>query len=204
MDEQVMGAMQKWPNVPAVYGWLSLNEQGEWLLHTDGRARDGQDGEKIANEQIRSFMNRNYAATEKGEWFFQNGPQRVFADLARAPFIVRLADDSATLVTHNGLTVTQVTAWILSDAGQLYMQTEHGAGMLAGRDMGLLTPRLLVSAESTLDELPLDQPHLESLEAGNVLQVSLDGKAEFTAPMRWQTDRQIPDALGFVRQPVAS
>ncbi len=227
MDEQVLGAMQKWPNVPAVFGWLSLNAQGDWLLHDNGGAREGQSGEKIANEQIRNFMNRNYASTEKGEWFFQNGPQRVFADLAAAPFIVRLTDDTRNLVTHSALPVLRISAWVLNEKGQLYLQTEHGAAMLAGRDMTLITPRLLVSypapatnpaATSVKDQelarsannpeksaaTPLDQRHLESLEDGKILQVSLDGNPAFTAPMQRLDDRQIPQKLAFVRQPATT
>ncbi|HLU02294.1 MAG TPA: DUF2946 family protein [Advenella sp.] len=207
MDEQVLGAMQKWPNVPAVYGWLSLNAQGDWLLHTQGGAREGQSGEKIANEQIRHFMNRNYAVNEAGEWFFQNGPQRVFVDLACAPYIVRLADDMQTLLTHNELPVTRISQWLLDAEGRLYMQTEHGAAMLAGRDMGQLSTRLQVMPATTgtpAAATPLDQSHLQTLQDGGILQVSLDGASDWTAPMQWLENALIPGRLGFVREPAAS
>jgi len=205
MDEQVLGAMQKWPDVPAVYGWLSLNAHGDWLLHTHGGAREGQSGEKIANAQIRHFMNRNYATNEAGEWFFQNGPQRVFVDLACAPYIVRLADDMQTLITHNELAVTRISQWLLDGQGQLYMQTEHGAAMLASRDMGLLSTRLQVMAEAgtPLASTPLDQSHLQALQDGRTLPVSLDGAPDWTAPMQWLESTHIPARLGFVREPAA-
>ena len=32
MDEIVARAMQKWPNVPDVYGWLRLDRRGTWWL----------------------------------------------------------------------------------------------------------------------------------------------------------------------------
>jgi len=205
MDEQVLGAMQKWPDVPAVYGWLSLNAHGDWLLHTDGGAREGQSGEKIANAQIRQFMNRNYAANEAGEWFFQNGPQRVFVDLACAPYIVRLADDMQTLLTHNELSVTRISQWLLDAQGRLYMQTEHGAAMLAGRDMGLLSTRLQVmpGAGTPVAPTPLDHSHLQALQDGSTLPVSLDGAPDWTAPMQWVESTHIPARLGFVREPAA-
>src|SRR3546814_10640581 len=38
MDEQVIAAMARWPDVPDVYGWLSLSERGEWRLHPQGDA----------------------------------------------------------------------------------------------------------------------------------------------------------------------
>ncbi|MGB3277244.1 MAG: DUF2946 family protein, partial [Castellaniella sp.] len=30
MDDQVLAAMARWPNVPAVHGWLSLTARGQW------------------------------------------------------------------------------------------------------------------------------------------------------------------------------
>lgn len=206
MDEQVLGAMQKWPDVPAVYGWLSLNAHGDWLLHTHGGAREGQSGEKIANAQIRHFMNRNYATNEAGEWFFQNGPQRVFVDLACAPYIVRLADDMQTLITHNELPVTRISQWLLDGQGRLYMQTEHGAAMLASRDMGLLSTRLLAMpgpSGTAAAATPLEHNDLQALENGSTLHVSLDGAADWTAPMQWLESTHIPARLGFVREPAA-
>ena len=32
MDETGLRSMAKWPNVPAVYGWLTLDRRGNWLL----------------------------------------------------------------------------------------------------------------------------------------------------------------------------
>ncbi len=89
MDQAVLDALQRWPDVPAVYGWLSLDKRGRWRLHPDQGA-----AQAITNPQILAFMDRNYAADAAGCWFFQNGPQRVYVDLLGAPYILRL-DDSA-------------------------------------------------------------------------------------------------------------
>ena len=32
MDEIVRAAMEKWPNVPDLYGWLALDGRGRFLL----------------------------------------------------------------------------------------------------------------------------------------------------------------------------
>jgi hypothetical protein len=32
IDDQVLRAMARWPNVPAVHGWLRLGRRGRWLL----------------------------------------------------------------------------------------------------------------------------------------------------------------------------
>ena len=56
MDAVVAQAMARWPNVPAVYGWLSLDRRGNWLIK----------GERIANHALREFIARNYEADENG------------------------------------------------------------------------------------------------------------------------------------------
>jgi hypothetical protein len=78
MDEIVARSMARWPNVPSVYGWLSLDRRGQWRIK----------GERIANAALREFIGRNYLADERGCWFFQNGPQRVFVELAYTPLVV--------------------------------------------------------------------------------------------------------------------
>jgi Protein of unknown function (DUF2946) len=78
MDEIVARSMARWPNVPAVYGWLQLDRRGNWRIK----------GERIANAALREFIGRNYLADERGCWFFQNGPQRVFVELAYTPLVV--------------------------------------------------------------------------------------------------------------------
>jgi len=88
MDQSVLDAVKRWPNVPAVYGWLSLSARGEWKLHPLGDAQLGGPGEGISNIQILGFINRNYADQPDGAWFFQNGPQRVYVRLDAAPLIV--------------------------------------------------------------------------------------------------------------------
>jgi len=79
VDEIVARSLAKWPNVPAVYGWLALDRRGNWRIK----------GEKIGNAALRDFIGRNYQADEKGRWYFQNGPQRVFVSLAYTPLVVR-------------------------------------------------------------------------------------------------------------------
>ena len=71
MDEVVLRAMAKWPNVPAVYGWLALDRRGNWLIKR----------ETIANDGLNAFISRNYLHDEAGQWYFQNGPQRVYVEL---------------------------------------------------------------------------------------------------------------------------
>ena len=88
MDEQVMRAMARWPHVPAVYGWLSLDRRGRWLIR----------GETISNRAALAFIGRNYAADERGRWYFQNGPQRVFVTLDYTPVVYFLVEGADRLL----------------------------------------------------------------------------------------------------------
>ena len=78
MEDWVHRAMARWPNVPALYGWLSLDRRGRWRIQN----------ETISRPQIIDTFNRNYAADEQGRWYFQNGPQRGYGrDEANSPGI---------------------------------------------------------------------------------------------------------------------
>ena len=161
MDQTVLDAQIRWPDVPAAYGWLSLTARGEWRLHPLGDAQQGGAGVGISNQQILTFISRNYAAEPAGAWFFQNGPQRVYVRLDASPFIARVDPALGTLITHNGLTITTVDQWLLDETGQLYAQTDLGAARIDDRDLSILA-ELLFTAESqgllsVLEQYELDQ-----------------------------------------------
>ncbi|MFJ3462101.1 DUF2946 family protein [Achromobacter spanius] len=154
MDQSVKDALARWPNVPAVFGWLSLDARGRWRLHPQGQANDGGPGEPITNTQILEFISRNYERDDAGRWFFQNGPQRVFVRLDAAPFVLRLADDNRSLITHTNASIDAVSAWWLDDEGQLYASTPMGAGIVLDRDLQPLLEMMRTQAgEPLLDAL---------------------------------------------------
>ncbi|CAP41267.1 DUF2946 family protein [Bordetella petrii] len=195
MDSSVRAALAKWPDVPAVYGWLSLDERGRWRLHPVGDATGGGPGESIENTQILDFIGRNYDHDDAGRWFFQNGPQRVYVRLDAAPFLLRRADDGVGLVTHTGRTVRAVTAWLLDDTGRLYAQTDAGPAMVEGREL----PALLDSLRDVQGRPLADA--LESAAAG----ISVSHPA-LAAPAPLYLDvaqADIPARLAFVANPRA-
>ena len=153
MDQSVLDAIARWPDVPSVTGWLSLNCRGLWRLHPLGDAALGSPGESIANAQILRFIDRNYARDAQGAWFFQNGPQRVYARLDAAPYILRFDPGTGMLSTHNGLDVSHVDAWIADDAGNLYAGTDLGPGRVDDRDLPALADWLVDPAGNTLLDL---------------------------------------------------
>jgi hypothetical protein len=122
MDESVARSLAKWPNVPAVYGWLELDRRGNWLIK----------GERIGNQALREFIGRNYEADERGRWFFQNGPQRVYVKLAYTPLVVHYEGDR--LFDHCGrLFVSRNT--FQDDEGSVLVEGERGIALLDDRDL---------------------------------------------------------------------
>lgn len=142
MDDLVKQAMAKWPNVPDCYGWLGLDERGHWYLRDDaaqacGSFQSGVPGAKgslLKHEKLIEFIHRNYAPDAHGAWFFQNGPQRVYVELALTPLVWRLSDDFQ-LTAQTGQTST-ATACYTDAEGRVYFNTPMGFGLLHTLDVG--------------------------------------------------------------------
>jgi hypothetical protein len=122
MDAVVAQAMARWPNVPAVYGWLALDRRGNWLIK----------GERIANAALRDFIARNYQADEHGRWYFQNGPQRVYVSLAYTPLVVHHVGDP--LFDHCGRPFPGERAY-LDDEGSVLVEAGGRIALLDDRDL---------------------------------------------------------------------
>jgi hypothetical protein len=132
MDEAVLRSMLKWPGIPAVYGWLRLDRRGMWRIRT-GAMQDGPVFEPIGNAALREFIGRNYAADERGRWFFQNGPQTVYVALAYAPYVFRV--EGGALFDHCGTAAGSVDeAWV-DDEGGLLLKAGLRVGLLDDRDL---------------------------------------------------------------------
>lgn len=194
MDASVLAALERWPNVPAVYGWLSLDARGTWRLHPLGDGVEGGAGEPITSPQIIAFINRNYASDEQGNWFFQNGPQRVYVRLDAAPFILRLAGDKGGFETHTGLAVKNVTQWLLDDQGRLLATTEHGAAMLDSRDLAAVLGQLRTPDGTALIDL------LENQTDGTVQVAPEDGSLN-SASLSHVSSADVPSRMRFVACP---
>lgn len=142
MDAIVLQAIAKWPHVPACTGWLGLDARGSWFLRdaatqacgafTSGKP--GARGAPLRQAPLLAFIGRNYAADERGRWFFQNGPQRVYVELDVAPWIWRL-DDFGHVSAHTGVAVTVQAVW-LDEHGRLFLSTDLGFGLVHTQDTG--------------------------------------------------------------------
>jgi hypothetical protein len=121
MDEIVRQALAKWPNVPHCTGWLLLDRRGDWRMRDDAAQAAGALGSPIRHAALIGFIARNYERDDAGQWFFQNGPQRVYVELAYTPWIVRLAQPDGpgrplALTDQTGRAFEPAQAW-LDDAG---------------------------------------------------------------------------------------
>ena len=139
MDDIVKQALAKWPNVPDCYGWLGLDARGRWYMRDDRVQAAGMfpeaRGSLLQHEKLIDFIHRNYEADEAGQWFFQNGPQRVYVELERTPWVWRLAADGG-VASHTGRATT-VDACLLDAEGRVYLATPLGLGLVHTLDVGL-------------------------------------------------------------------
>ena len=149
MDEIVARSLAKWPNVPAVYGWLALDRRGNWLIRSPGTPARF---DRIANAALREFIARNYAADDAGRWYFQNGPQRVYVNLAYTPLVVHYEGDE--LVDHCGRPFA-ARATYLDDEGSVLMAGERGNALLDDRDLGRFADAEAALERITRAEIPV-------------------------------------------------
>lgn len=127
MDDMVVRAMAKWPDVPAVYGWLRLDRRGRWWI------RD----ELVSNPAMIAFIGRNYQSDALGRYFFQNGPQQVFVELEMTPWVYLLAEEVTEFphfVSHTGSSCVPDMAGI-DEQGTLYLAAAGRIGCVDERDL---------------------------------------------------------------------
>ena len=164
MDDIVKQAMAKWPNVPDCYGWLGLDARGNWYMRDDpaqacGAFASGQPGAKgsmLKHEKLIEFIQRNYAQNDAGQWYFQNGPQRVFVELEATPWIWRVEGDFS-VQAHDGQSVT-VRRCVVDERGWLYLQTTSGFGLVHTQDVARAASAIEAGVWTVQDELLADLP----------------------------------------------
>ena len=146
MDDIVKRAMLKWPDVPDVYGWLRLDRRGDWQVRTASGQFD-----RMRNPSIVEFINRNYLSDERGRWFFQNGPQRVFVSLDYAPYVYRLDDRHTGWLAHTGASAGVPTDLLLDEDDSMLLVMALGPGLMLDRDLGFMLEHLRDAAGVALD-----------------------------------------------------
>ena len=173
MDEAVLRAMQRWPNVPAVYGWLMLDLRGHWLIKTaEGRF------ERVGNPAMAEFFGRNFNRDDHGRWYVQNGPQQVFVSLEYTPWVYRLDGTASGLVAHTGAAAQELRSAFLDDREHLLFETDLGIGVVSDRDLPALLDRLSPAARPDMETT------LQAVAAGETVRVRLFGHELPFGPIR--------------------
>lgn len=174
---QVSDSDRVWPNVPACYGWLSLDRRGIWRLK----------GEPIHHAGLNAFVGYNYRRDDSGCWVVHNGPQKVFVELDYAPWVFRLMPDGA-LVTHTGLVAGPPTSVHIDEEGAILFVTQIGPGLLDDRDLAAMLAGCVTVTGGDVDELALDQAIAGSgmlcwkgLPIGAIRRADIAAKLDFIA-----------------------
>ncbi len=186
MEDWVHRALERWPNVPALYGWLGLDRRGRWTIK----------GELITRPQIVDTIKRNYEADAAGRWYFQNGPQRGYVALATAPLVLR-AETDGSLQTHTDVAVTEASAAWLDENGSLLLQTAMGPAALDDQDLEWLLQRLRRNGQPVSENDVVDALALTS---GSATALSLQLGAQ-TLDLRRLDLADAPSQMGFQRIP---
>jgi len=193
MDDIVKQAMAKWPNVPHCYGWLALDARGGWRMRDEAAQRANAPGDRLSNAKLVGFINRNYLHDGHGNWYFQNGPQRVYVNLEAAPFIAR-TDPQQGLVLQTGQALADVERVVLSDAGALLFVAGETVAQLDDRDVAQVLGLLELDGVAASDEAVM--AWLDS--SGGKLALLWKGKSVNVE--RISAD-ELPRKFGFNRNP---
>ncbi|GGX92020.1 DUF2946 family protein [Massilia dura] len=194
MDDIVKQAMAKWPNVPYCYGWLALDARGNWRMRDETAQRQALPGDKLANAALVGFIARNYQHDEGGNWYFQNGPQRVYVQLETTPFVAR-TDPVHGFVLHTGAPLVHVDGAFMTEAGELILQAGDIVAQLDDRDAA----QVLAALES--DGRPLgDEALLAWLEGGAPAAPSLRVSGS-SLPLQRIARAEAADRFGFRKDP---
>lgn len=151
MDDIVKQALAKWPKVPDCYGWLALDARGNWRMRDERAQALKLPGDRINNAALVGFINRNYTHDERGCWYFQNGPQRVYVVLESAPYIAR-TEPLHGFVAHTGEALGLPDGAWLTEAGTLVLRCGEKVATMDDRDMAQCMTMLKINGLPASDE----------------------------------------------------
>lgn len=186
MDDMVLRAMARWPEVPDVFGWLSLDRRGLWRLR----------GDPITHRGAVEFIGRNYSRDEHGRWYFQNGPQRVFVALEYTPWVIAV-DNEGGLCTHTGRPLGALEGALLDEEGNLLLAVNGSVGVVLDRDLTTLAARLVAA-----DGGPAEEADLARVAAGECGGLALRWQGR-SLPVTRIYRGEVPGRFGFDPEPSA-
>lgn len=189
MNTPDLSGMLRWPNVPACYGWLSLDRRGQWRMR----------GEAVTHAGLAAFLNRQYGHDEQGNYFVQNGPQRVFVELDYTPWVLHLTSGN-TLQTHTGGPVEEIRAAAFDEEGNLLLEFPQGIGLLCDRDLSPLLACVRDRNGEPADDAALLGLLAQAPETPSALTLHWNDRK---IPLRVLQRAGISRRYGFVQAPAA-
>lgn len=195
MDEIVKAAMLKWPSVPDCYGWLALDARGQWRMRDEACQKSNSAGDVIRHPALQAFIGRNYLADTKGNWYFQNGPQRVFVELEVCPWVCKLTPEAIYL--HTGATLESATAILIDELQRFYITGAGKLCLLDDRDIELLINCIVTASQD--DVLQAMDTWLAN-PADHALYLRLPGHNS-PLPLQQTTVAALEEQYPFIRKP---
>lgn len=195
MDEIVKKAMQKWPNVPNVFGWLRLDRRGNWLLQVRPDCF-----ERIGNAALVEFIGRNYERDADGRWYFQNGPQRVFVGLDCTPHVYRLGErvgrGGRQWMAHTGQPAGRPREVLFDEDDNVVLVTELGPGVVEDRDL----PALMDGLRENGGEIDIEEllPRLRAAGGKPLTGICLFDEPVSAAAIN---SAMLAERFGFIAEP---
>jgi hypothetical protein len=129
--------------VPHCFGWLRSMRAATGACATNARST-GLTGDNPPPGPG-GFIDRNYACDERGCWYFQNGPQRVYVHLEGCPHPAdRAGCECPGTVAHPaypGRAGHLDAAW-MDENGRLYLRSGNIIAGVDDRDLATLLPCL--------------------------------------------------------------
>ena len=193
MDELVKQSLTKWPNVPHCYGWLALDARGAFRMRDEAAQAAHQQGDIIRHESLLAFIYRNYDCDNRGAWYFQNGPQRVYVELESTPFIAR-TDPELGFVLHDRTPVHEIDQIFMTDTGQLIIQSQQKIAMLDPNDLAQCLSMLSINGHSAADDDLLNW--LSTPHQGLQIKPGQEFKN-----VEWVASNQLENRFSFIAHP---
>ena len=198
MDDIVIQAMAKWPNVPHCYGWLALDARGGWRMRDEAAQQANAPGDRLTNAALVGFINRNYLHDEQGRWYFQNGPQRVYVNLEATPFIAR-TDPAQGMVVQTGAAISSIERLYLTEAGEAIVQAGEIVAQVDDRDVAQLFEGLELDGKPAGDEALMAWIEGEQGSGNGSMTLRYRGAQ---VPVERIRREELAQRFGFVQTPV--
>jgi hypothetical protein len=176
-----------WPESPMVYGYLTLDERGQWLIR----------GQTISRPSLVEHFQRHYQSDGAGRWFVKNGWQQAFVTLDYLPRVLRVTG-RGDLIDHCQRPIDRVAGAVLDETGALILDTPDGPGLVDSSDLAWALERLQIEGGALTDDRLSDALQIVS---GEMTALTFSTPAGNTVPVRRVDRTHMARHFSFVPNP---